>query len=50
MIAPVLTALDTRKVIIPEGNWNYNGTVYKGPAVIDMVVPLDALPVFEKTK
>lgn len=38
-----------RKLKLPEGNWEYlDGEMYKGPTVIEIVVPLDVLPYFIK--
>lgn len=48
MVAPVLNPGGERKVILPEGKWQYKGKVIKGGKTINIKVALDELPVFEK--
>jgi alpha-glucosidase (family GH31 glycosyl hydrolase) len=50
MVVPVVTASDTRDVIIPKGTWKYNNTTIKGPVTKTINVPLDELPIFIKIK
>lgn len=50
LVAPVLTeSTYTRKVHLPEGQWEYtDGTIYQGGSEIEVPAPLDTLPFFIK--
>ena len=49
MIAPVVEKGHKRKVIFPKGTWlGDDGKRIKGPAIIEIEVPLERLPVFER--
>lgn len=51
LVAPVLTAGDTRSVRLPKGRWKDDqGNVFRGPKVIEVAAPLDRLPYYEKMK
>lgn len=50
MIAPVVTAEDSRKVVVPKGKWRHNGKTISGPALITCTAALDELLIFEKIK
>ncbi len=50
LVAPVLQkGATTRKVLIPPGDWKADdGTVYSGPAEVEVQAPLERLPYFTK--
>lgn len=50
LVAPLLEKGEgTRTVLIPPGKWkNSKDEVIKGPAAIEMNVPMDGLPVFHR--
>lgn len=51
MIAPVVTAEDTRNIKLPKGRWRDDlGKTYKGGQTISMTIPLNRLVYFEKIK
>jgi alpha-glucosidase len=51
MIAPMLEKGNQRKILFPKGLWrDDDGKLIKGPAVKDVMVPIDRLPVFELVK
>lgn len=51
LVAPVVTKEHTRKVMLPKGRWKDDtGQVFKGPKVIEINVPLERLPRFERLK
>lgn len=51
LVAPMLTKGDTRKVSLPEGRWKDDeGKIYKGGRTVEIKVPLDRLPYFEKIR
>ncbi len=52
LVAPLLEKGEgSRKVLIPKGKWkNSIGKTIKGPKTIEITVPIDEIPVFEKVK
>jgi alpha-glucosidase len=49
MVAPVVTPGGARSVKLPNGRWrDEQGKVYRGGRVVDIEVPLERLPYFEK--
>jgi hypothetical protein len=47
LVAPVVTATDSRKIIFPAGRWKgSDGKLIKGPAVKTMDIPLDQVAWF----
>jgi alpha-glucosidase len=50
MVAPVVTANDTREVVFPKGKWKYNGQTINGPVKKNFQVALDEILIFEKSK
>ncbi|MDR0765502.1 MAG: glycoside hydrolase family 31 protein [Odoribacteraceae bacterium] len=49
MIAPVVTPGTARSVKLPRGRWrDEQGNTYRGGRVVNLDVPLDRLPYFEK--
>jgi alpha-glucosidase len=50
LVAPMVEkGVNSRKVIIPPGRWQDDeGQKFKGPTVINIIVPLDRIPVFKK--
>lgn len=52
LVAPMLEKGKTsRKVLLPKGRWRADdGKIVKGPATIEVNVPLDRLPYFEQVK
>jgi alpha-glucosidase len=51
LVAPVVTASNVRKVVLPKGTWKGDdGKTYKGGQTYELEVPLDRLPYFELTK
>lgn len=50
LVAPVVEkAQRKRSVILPDGTWKSDyGNIYQGPATIEIEVPLERLPWFEK--
>jgi alpha-glucosidase len=48
MVAPIVKNVYNRKVIFPVGTWKGDdGNLINGPAIKDIEVPLDRLPIFE---
>lgn len=51
LIAPVLTAASTRKIVFPRGRWkDARGTGFNGPLVKEWTGSLDELPYFERIR
>lgn len=51
MVAPLLTKGNRRTVMLPEGTWKDDqGKKFKGPKKIDIEVPLERLPYYERIK
>ncbi|WP_106830034.1 glycoside hydrolase family 31 protein [Parabacteroides pacaensis] len=51
LVAPVVTPDDKRIVKLPKGTWKDDeGKKFKGPKVIEIEVPLERLPYYEKIK
>lgn len=51
LVAPILTKEHTRKIVLPKGQWkDETGKKFKGPQTIEVNVPLERLPRFEKIK
>lgn len=51
LVAPILTKEHTRKVVLPKGEWRDDtGKKFRGPKTIEVTVPLERLPWFEKIK
>lgn len=51
MIAPMTTSGDSRTVYLPKGKWRDDrGKTFKGPKKIEIDVPLDRLPYYERIK
>ncbi len=49
LVAPVVTPEHKRKVMLPKGRWkDEQGKSFKGPRILELDVPLDRLPYFEK--
>ena len=48
MVAPVVTAEDSREVVFPKGKWKYKNKIFKGPMKRTFNVALDELLIFEK--
>ncbi len=50
IVAPVTEkGARTRKVVLPKGNWKAeNGNKYKGGKIIEVAVPLERLPYFQR--
>ena len=50
LVAPVVEKGATqRKVVLPPGTWRADdGSVFAGPATVDVAAPLDRLPYFER--
>jgi alpha-glucosidase len=46
LVAPMVTDMDTRDIILPEGNWNYNNKKWKGGKKYSIKVALNEIPVF----
>ena len=51
MIAPMITEGTHRTVYLPKGTWRDDqGKTFKGPKKIEIDVPLDRLPYYERVK
>ena len=51
MIAPMITEGTHRTVNLPKGTWRDDqGKTFKGPKKIEIDVPLDRLPYYERVK
>lgn len=51
LVAPMVTPGVKRTVNLPKGKWrDEKGKVFKGPKTIDVDVPLNRLPYYEKIK
>lgn len=51
MVAPMVSKGKSRSVMIPKGRWRSDDNkVFKGPAKINIDVPLERLPYFERIK
>jgi alpha-D-xyloside xylohydrolase len=50
LVAPILDAGDRRKVYLPKGAWVAfeSGRVHQGPCWLDVVAPLDVVPMFAR--
>ena len=49
LVAPMIQSGTKRTVQLPKGKWKDDlGKIFKGPKVIEIVVPLERLPYFEK--
>ena len=51
LVAPIVTKGHKRKVMLPKGQWKDDtGKKFRGPKTIEIEVPLERLPWFEKIK
>ena len=51
LVAPILSKEHVRKVVLPKGTWKDDtGKTFKGPKTIEINVPIERLPYFEKIK
>ena len=51
LVAPMLNTGNNRAVILPEGIWKDDqGKTFRGPKTIQIQVPLDRLPYYERIK
>jgi alpha-glucosidase len=51
LVAPMVSKGRARTVLLPKGKWRADdGKVYKGPAKVNIDVPLERLPFFERTR
>ena len=51
LVAPMVSSGTTRTVILPKGRWKSDmGKIYRGGKTIEIDVPLERLPYFEKIK
>ncbi len=49
LVAPMITPGESRRVILPKGTWKDDtGKKFKGPVTVEIAVPLNRLPYFEK--
>jgi alpha-glucosidase len=50
LVAPIVTAQNTRKVILPAGKWKdgISGKILSGPKTLTVVAALDQIPYFVK--
>lgn len=49
LVTPVVTSENKRTVILPEGKWKDDlGKTFKGPKQIEISVPIDRLPYYER--
>lgn len=48
LIAPILNNGNTRTITLPKGKWKSDeGKIIRGPKIVETIVPLDRLPVYE---
>ena len=51
LVAPMVTKGDKREVKLPAGEWlSDTGEKFKGPQTIQIDVPLERLPYFQKIR
>jgi alpha-glucosidase (family GH31 glycosyl hydrolase) len=51
LVAPIVTSDDNRKVVLPIGIWKDDlGKLHNGNQTIDIIVPINRLPYFERIK
>ena len=51
LIAPIIDATDRRMVYLPRGRWHdyWTGATHEGPRWIDVIAPLDRLPIYVRS-
>ena len=51
LVAPMVSKGNSRTIVLPTGKWRSDDKkFFKGPAKINVDVPLDRLPYFEKIR
>jgi alpha-glucosidase (family GH31 glycosyl hydrolase) len=50
LVAPVVTQMNERSIVLPPGDWYYQNKKWKGARTYHVKVALNELPVFSRQK